>query len=285
MNKVNEMFGLYTNGDKFPNLHLALKDQTCPYMKGAQCYKTRKSDPNTAIGTCSLCFDNLQQPILICPEPFTQDGKIFNDCLQFISGSIAGSDLYLVPEVATSVGRIDYVLTAVRNGQPVDFVAIELQTLDTTGSIWNSRQELLLKHGYDVNEGSARSSAASLNWRMTAKTILAQLLQKSQLFAQMNRNLVLVCQTPLFDYMRKNFNFEGVREADKSDVLHFHMYDYLSGDSGMSLRLSSMRSASLEVVESIMGLQKNNNQKLHEINTTLAGRLRPEYLFNPVRGR
>lgn len=285
MNKVNEMFGLYTNGAVFPDLHTALREQTCPYMNGAQCYKTRKSDPDTAIGTCSLCFNNVEQPILICPEPLTQDGRVFNDCLQFISGSIAGSDLYLVPEVTTSVGRIDYVLAAVRKGQPVDFVAIELQTLDTTGSIWNSRQALLLEHGYNVDEGAARSSGASLNWRMTAKTILAQLLQKSQLFAGMNRNLVLICQTPLFDYMRHNFNFDGVREADSRDVLHFHMYDYVTGDSGMLLRLSSMRSASLEVVESIMGQRKDNNQELREINATIAGRLKPEYLFNPVRRR
>ncbi|RGK44739.1 hypothetical protein DXD09_09395 [Ligilactobacillus ruminis] len=283
MNKVNEMFGLYTNSDEFPNLREALVNQTCPYMNGAQCYKTRKSDPDTAIGTCSLCFNNVDQPILICPEPLTQDGRVFNDCLSFISSSIAGSDLYLVPEVTTSVGRIDYVLAAVRDGSPVDFVAIELQTLDTTGSIWNSRQELLLEHGYNVDEGAARSSGASLNWRMTAKTILAQLLQKSQLFASMNRNLVLICQTPLFDYMQANFNFEGVREADSRDVLHFHMYDYVSKPFGMQLKLSSMRSASLDVVESIMGQRQDNNQALQEINATISSRLKPEYLFSPVR--
>lgn len=51
MNKVNEMFGLYTNGAVFPDLHTALREQTCPYMNGAQCYKTRKSDPDTAMPT------------------------------------------------------------------------------------------------------------------------------------------------------------------------------------------------------------------------------------------
>ena len=40
---------------------------------------------------------------------------------------------------------------------------------------------------------------------MTAKTILAQLVQKSQLFSKMNKNLVLICQTPLYDYMAANF--------------------------------------------------------------------------------
>lgn len=199
----------------------------------------------------------------------TQGGKVFNDCLSFVAGSIAGADLYLVPEVATPVGRIDYVLTAVKNGYPVDFVAIELQTLDTTGLIWNERQTLLIEHGYAANEGSARSSGASLNWRMTAKTILAQLLQKSQLLAPINRNLVLVCQTPLYDYMSKNFDFHGVREADSRDVLHFHMYDYRPEPFGMKLALSSMRSASLDVVETIMGQNNANDKVLHAINDTI----------------
>ena len=74
MSKVNQMFGLYTNADEFPDLTRALQEQTCPYMN-KRCYKTRKSDPNTAIGTCSLCFNNVEQPILICPEPLTQGGK------------------------------------------------------------------------------------------------------------------------------------------------------------------------------------------------------------------
>ena len=197
MSKVNEMFGLYVNGLEFPDLDEVLRCQECPFKNGAKCYKTRKSDPGTAIGTCSLCFDKVKQPILICPEPLTRDGKVFTDCLQFITNSIPGAELYLVPEIKMGVGRIDYVLAAVRDGKPVDFVAIELQTLDTTGSIWNERQELLKTHGYDVEDGAARSKGASLNWKMTAKTILVQLLQKSQLFARMNRNLVLVCQTPL----------------------------------------------------------------------------------------
>ena len=281
MSKVNQMFGLYTNSDNFPDLTRALQEQTCPYM-GRQCYKTRKSDPNTAIGTCSLCFNNVEQPILICPEPLTQGGRIFTDCIPFISGAIAGSDLYLIPEVTTAVGRIDYMLVVARKGKPIDFVAIELQTLDTTGSIWNERQELLRENGYDVEAGEARSKGASLNWKMTGKTILAQLVQKSQLFAGMNKNLVLVCQTPLYDYMAQNFNFSGVHEAELRDVMHFHLYDFIEFNNDMVLSLNRMRSASLEAVEAIMGDDPEANHGLEEIFAVIERRLCPEYLFNPI---
>lgn len=175
MSKVNQLFGLYANGSAFPDLSEALQKQMCPYT-GRKCYKTRKSAPNLAIGTCSLSFHDIEQPVLICPEPLTQGQHAFTDCLSLISSSIAGSDLYLVPNVVTGVGNIDYVLVAARNKCPIDFVAIELQSLDTTGSIWNERQSLLREHGYVADEGEARSRSASLNWKMTAKTILAQLV-------------------------------------------------------------------------------------------------------------
>lgn len=280
MSRVNEMFGLYTDGKKFPDLCDVLRNQTCPYS-GKACYKTRKSDPNTAIGTCSLLFDSETQPILICPEPLTKDGKVFTDCLQFISSSIAGSDLYLIPEVVTSVGRIDYVLAAFKHGKPVDFVPIELQTLDTTGSIWNERQKLLIEHGYSVDAGEARSTGASLNWKMTAKTILAQLVQKSQLFASMNKNLVLICQTPLYQYMTKRFNFSEVHDASLSDVLHFHMYDYVTENNEMVLKLSQMRSAPLSAVERIMGTDSNGNNEYLKICQVLVDKACSEYKFLP----
>lgn len=275
------MFGVYTNSDTFPDLSESLKTQLCPWSKGKRCYKTRKSDPDTAIGTCSLCFDNIEQPILICPTRLLDGNKIFIDCLPFISSSITGSELYLVPEVKTSCGRIDFVLVAARNNVPIDFVPIELQTLDTTGSIWNDRQSMLIEHGYTDENGNARGGV-SLNWRMTAKTILAQLVQKSQLFAGMGKNLVLVCQTPLYEYMEANFNFSNVRKnADLRDVLHFHMYDYKRNNDAMQLSLAYERSADLNTVNGIMGLNTDSNQALHEITELLTNKLTPENRFNP----
>lgn len=281
MSKVNELFGVYTGGEKLPDLKDVLAKQLCPFTE-SPCYKTRKSDHTTAIGTCSLIFDNIEQPILICPEPLTKNGKAFTDCLHFIAASIAGSDLYLIPEVNTSVGRIDYVLAAFRGNQLLDFVAIELQTLDTTGSIWNERQNLLIQNGISVDVGNSRSAGASVNWKMTAKTILAQLVQKSQLFASMNKHLVLVCQTPLYDYMAKNFNFSGVREASLGDVLHFHSYDYLCEKDTMRLKLAHRRSASIEAVERIMGSEIDTKSEYHNICESLIKRKCDEYRFFPL---
>ena len=61
------------------------------------------------------------------------------------------------------------------------------------------------------------------------------------------------------------------------DVLHFHNYDYIPTEQGMKLQLASMFSASLEIVQNMLGQHKDKNQALQEFNASLAMRLKPEY--------
>ena len=46
-----------------------------------------------------------------------------------------GNELHTVPEVSVPGGSVDYFLASVRDGKVKDFVGIELQTLDTTGTV------------------------------------------------------------------------------------------------------------------------------------------------------
>ena len=283
MYKVNELFGIYTNGKSMPDLHEALKLQVCPWAstKGGKCYKTRKSDSSIAIGTCSLHFDNIRQPLLICPSRLKDRNKIFNDCIQFVANNIAGNELNLIPEVSTSVGNIDFMLVVAHQKKVVDFVALELQTIDTTGSVWNFRQDLLRENGYDVEPGGSKRSVG-INWKMTAKTILAQMVQKAELFDGMSKNLVLICQTPLYEYMEKSFNFAQVHERPSDrDVLHFHVYDYNPLGTRMELSLAFMRSASLDVVQNMMGMNADASKEYSAIIEALTPKIIPDYRFTP----
>lgn len=284
MNRVNEMFGIYTNGSEFPDLHEALATQICPWhAKGNTCYKVRKSAASISIGTCSLCFQNIDQPLLICPARMKDKKRIFIDCLPFISDSIIGSELYLIPEVNTSVGSIDFMLVAADHGRVVDFVALELQTLDTVGSVWNDRQAMLIEQGYDVDPGESTSKHAGVNWKMTAKTILAQMVQKAELFDGMGKNLVLICQTPLYEYMEENFDFSKVHDKPRErDVLHFHMYDYHAVNNRMELSFAYSRSADLDAVRTIMGVSIDLSREYATLIETLSARLLPKYRFDPI---
>lgn len=288
--RVNELYGLYVNGGDAPDLTDALAGQVCPFT-GKRCGKRRKSVDDT-IGTCSvLAKDSVSgedKPMLICPERLTEGDRIFLDCLDLIAPSIPGSDLYLIPEVGTSAGRLDYVLTAVRDGHPVDFVGLELQTLDTSGSVWPNRQRLLCDLGYmrpDADTPDADDQKYNMNWKMTGKTILTQMVQKGQLFEAFNRHLVLICQTPLYDYMEQAFNFSEVEDDNSRNRIHFHCYDYKADRSGMRLRLGRRRSMTAEALDRIMGLESPSNAELSTINRRLEKRLRPEYRFVPITVR
>ena len=86
-----------------------------------------------------------------------------------------GNELRIVAELAVPGGSIDYCLASIRDGKPRDFVGIELQTLDTTGTVWPERQRFLREHQIRVNRADAASDKPfGMNWKMTTKTILVQ---------------------------------------------------------------------------------------------------------------
>jgi len=99
----------------------------------------------------------------------------------------------LVSEVAVPGGSVDYVLVSVKENKVKDFVGIELQTLDTTGTVWPERQRLLKRLGATREDDSKNSkNSFGMNWKMTVKTILFQMHHKVQTFENINRKLVLV---------------------------------------------------------------------------------------------
>ena len=76
------------------------------------------------------------EPIVICPTRLIERGQVFSDCLHLLTTHEPGNELHVVSEVSVPGGSIDYFLVSVRNGKVKDFVGIELQTLDTTGTVW-----------------------------------------------------------------------------------------------------------------------------------------------------
>ncbi len=52
-NKVVELFGHSTRGSTAPNWAELIRRQPCPFLN-RKCVKIRKSQPNIAIGTCTL---------------------------------------------------------------------------------------------------------------------------------------------------------------------------------------------------------------------------------------
>ena len=191
--KVAELYGLptYLPAD-WPAIS---SSQQCPFL-ARKCLKNRKSQADLTIGTCTMTYGKVELPTMICPFRLLERSQIFTDCIHLLNLHEPGNELRIVAELAVPGGSIDYCLVSVRDGKPKDFVAIELQTMDSTGTVWPERQRFLHSHGVDVKpEDTASDKTFGMNWKMTAKTILVQLNHQ-------DRNIRPLRQAPRFGSAR-----------------------------------------------------------------------------------
>lgn len=188
---ISELYSHATYDDS-ADWHKIIKEETCPYLNG-KCMKTRKSSPAITIGTCTVQHGVREsKSVIICPYRFLERSQVFIDCLHLLSRHESSNELHLIPELTVPGGSVDYCLASVRKGKVVDFVGIELQAVDTTGTVWYERQQFLKSKGIEVEHGM--EGKYGLNWKMSAKTTLIQLHHKIQTFENVNRKLVLVLQ-------------------------------------------------------------------------------------------
>ena len=224
MNAVVELFGRSSANER-ENWDRVVTEQVCPFL-GRRCYKVRKSEPNTSIGSCTVLYGRNTRPVMICPTRLIERRQIFLDCIHLLTAHEPGNELHIVSEVAVPGGSVDYFLVSARDRAVKDFVGIELQTLDTTGTVWPERQRLLRELGVPRQDNGEHSNRSfGMNWKHTAKTILVQIHHKIQTFEHVNRRLVLVMQNCLLDYMTRRFEFDHLKNPARiGDSMHFHSY-------------------------------------------------------------
>jgi len=276
MYKVVELFGVSTANQDVKWAEI-LKKQICPYTK-KRCYKVRKSEPSISIGTCTVRYGTENVPVIICPNRLLQKRKVFMDCLHLLQLHQPGNDIHVVPEITVPGGSIDYIIASVKNGKVVDFVGVEFQTLDTTGTVWPQRQKFLKDKGFEVAEPDMTKSYG-MNWKMTAKTILIQLHHKVDTFEHLNKHLVLIIQDSFFDYMKKEFSFEGINNpALVGDSFQFHSYSVM-GTVEFSLSLKERMSTNSDGIAKCLGLNAEAKVELVSILQAIEQKLSDDTLL------
>ena len=283
MNAVVELFGVSVSESE-KNWADIVNAQKCPFL-GGKCYKVRKSDADTSIGTCIVRHGKKQDPVLICPARLISKGQIFTDCIHLLTTHEPGNELHVVTEVQVPGGRVDYFLVSARKDKVKDFVGIELQTVDTTGTVWPERQRLLRKLGIPRNDESEKSNKPfGMNWKMTAKTILMQTHHKIQTFEYINKKLVLVVQDKLLEYMLREFDFSSMKTPSLiGDSMHLHAYALEEQeDASHKLTLDSRLSTDMEGIASCLGLNAEARIQFQQIVQSLEARLSHKTRFIPV---
>jgi len=231
-----------------------LQSQHCEYL-GRKCLKMRKSAPDITLGTCTVGYKG--NAIVICPYRFLQGMQIFRDVIPLLEGHEASNQIHVVSEVEIPGGNVDFFVVSSKDGTIQDYLALEIQALDTTGSWWPARQAFIKKHVDPTQTVEAKSFG--MNWRMTAKTILVQMHHKAQTLDTLGKKLVLVVQDCLYTYMSAEFNTSRVRAAERADSVHFQVYSVNRRDHGrFGMTLRSHYSTTPAGIEVMLGASRSN---------------------------
>lgn len=193
--------------------------------------------------------------------------------------------MHLVPEVAIPGGSVDYFLVSAIGRRVRDFVGVEFQTLDTTGTVWPDRQQLLKESGSEYSTEPLTSGGRfGMNWKMTAKTILVQLHHKVQTFERINKHIVLAVQDVFMEYVQREFSFGHIQQANSRDPMQIHTYrlDQDELDGALLLQLSSRHSTDADGVAKAIGLQVDQKVEVEQLISILESKISESTRFAPV---
>ncbi|SRR5579864_787522 len=223
---IAELFG-YSPDDQSPEAKKARRFSKCPFI-GATC--TKKLSDGTISGVCTL-KPVTSGPVICCPvRLYANDYQVLKDVavqsfgpgIDLIIGADAGrqnikkrhkpciavfgkrwgKELRLPSRAKNAGGSrgayfVDWILAHVdAAGKLIGFVAIEVQSIDTTGNYQAERRAYLKKGSF------SGKSTAGLNWENVNKRILPQIIYKGHVLRReplCQKGLFFICPTPVYN--------------------------------------------------------------------------------------
>ncbi len=135
----------------------------------------------------------------------------------------------LPSRAGTGAYFVDWVLARLNaEGRLVEFVAVEVQSIDTTG---NYRDE---RAAYLREEPFSSYSTAGLNWENVSKRILPQIIYKGHVLRRerlCNSGLFFICPTPVYERIRERLGGTLLEYIPDRGSLTFMWYN-VGPDSG-----------------------------------------------------
>jgi hypothetical protein len=126
------------------------------------------------------------------------DPKVGNRVFAF--GSSLGGEVRLPPIQGRGGFFVDWILALVgKQGELMEFVAVEVQSIDTTGNYRKEREAYLAEREF------TGYSTAGINWENVNKRILPQLIYKGHVLRRetlCKAGLFFVCPTPVYEKIR-----------------------------------------------------------------------------------
>jgi len=217
--RIIEFFG-YNPEDRSDAAAAARRNLECPFLR-RQCAKTLSD--GLISGACTI-KPSKAGPVICCPIRLYSDNYeilrdvarvSFGPVIPLVSGNAVteqtgecvavfgkgwGKELRLPSRSTTGKSGayfVDWVLAHVSaTGELINFVAVEVQSIDTTG---NYREE---RDTYLKEESFLGKSSAGFNWENVNKRILPQIIYKGHVLRQeplCQKGLFFVCPTPVYN--------------------------------------------------------------------------------------
>lgn len=249
---ISEFFGYKAENSSKESLQTAMR-QVCPFL-GKQCTKVLKD--RTISGVCAIRQKTEGSPdVICCPNRLYADDyrmlrivakKAFGFNLNLYAGRAAvdkakqkggaiavfghgwGGELRLPQRQGSGSYFVDWVLARLdSNGKLVEFTAIEVQTIDTTGSYGKARLAL-------GKDRSIISDTVGLNWENVAKRIIPQIIYKGQVLQREDlckTGLFFVCPKPIYDRVINRLGgLDKIMSFPMQPAsINFLAYDYAGG--------------------------------------------------------
>lgn len=217
---ISEFFGFDASDNSPISLKTASK-RNCPFL-GSFCVKMLSREkiiscvcairqktpgsPNVICCPIRLYAENYKMLHLISKKAFKQNlnlyaGRVAVDKARREGGAVAvfgkgwGGELRLPQRKGLGSYFVDWVLARLNeHGELSEITAIEVQTIDTTGSYANAQLQL-------AKNREIVSDTVGLNWENVSKRIIPQIIYKGQVLQReelCRSGLFLVCPKPVY---------------------------------------------------------------------------------------
>ena len=220
-----ECFGIPLDSPKLGN---AIRGKECPFV-GEKC--TKSFSNGVTNGSCTLINPTNNVPVPCCPKRLygdnyrvledvvktawgsdiplvLQDGKIpTNRSFVIPFGQKQGHEIRIAYKELKGASKfsIDWILAKVDTDHELEgFVAVEVQTIDTTGNYRRQFWDLANEHDPVAIQGIERPkpSSSSLNFENVNKRILPQLITKGHVLRRESlctKGLFFICPTAVHE--------------------------------------------------------------------------------------
>lgn len=244
--KIHEWFGFLPD-DRSDIANGYRQQQICPFINSS-CTKLLSRSKLIA-GVCSV-KPATSGPVICCPnrmyagnhavlldvarDAFGPGARIcHNDADRLHDGQDVvafgkgwGKELRLPNRSGRGGYFVDWVLALINpDGSLAQFVAMELQTMDTTGSYENGMRDL-----YD-GETVVPPSTAGINWENVNKRILPQLIYKGHVLRQeplCTKGLYFICPSPVYHRVNMRLGQDLRPYPPQPGALTFRWYDLVA---------------------------------------------------------